>query len=134
MLFVTANLNLGDASSVDNSVMMYSMLWIAIGFLLYFFRPPSLRNTKNIFRRSNDDNVRVNVLYTCWGFFGNVSVLSRRNFYLYTNVHFKPTNQRYGFGETLNIRCIFGTLIWIDIPRCIDTFGYDEPSRCNFNI
>ncbi|XP_065199536.1 small integral membrane protein 14 [Planococcus citri] len=50
------NLNLGDASSVDNSVMMYSMLWIAIGFLLYFFRPPSLRNTKNIFRRSNDDN------------------------------------------------------------------------------
>lgn len=53
--FDLTNLNMGDGAA-DNSFMMYSMLWIAIGFLLYFFRPQSLRNTKNIFRRFNDDN------------------------------------------------------------------------------
>lgn len=49
---------MGEGNSVaDNSLMMYSMLWMVIGFLLFFFRPQSLRNAKNISRQSDDNDV-----------------------------------------------------------------------------
>jgi len=57
-----ANIRMGEGNSMaDNSLMMYSMLWMVIGFLLFFFRPQSLRNSKNISRRSNDDSVSVHL-------------------------------------------------------------------------
>ncbi|XKL68413.1 hypothetical protein PGB90_003904 [Kerria lacca] len=54
--FDLSSMNLNSSGLMDNSFLIYSMLWIAIGFFLYFFRPASLRNTKNNFQGFNNDN------------------------------------------------------------------------------
>lgn len=57
--FDLTNMRLGEGTNSgvpDNNLMMYSFMWIVIGFLLYFFRPQSLRNAKSISDRSHDNN------------------------------------------------------------------------------